>query len=262
MSREIVMFEQALATSMRKIESVLPDGMNSRRFCRMAIGQVERTPALRSCTPQSFALAVMGCAELGLEPALGMAYIVPFKETATLIIGYQGMIQLARNSGQVLDIWANVVREGDDFEVTQGTERRLHHVERPGDGEDVDARGITHAYACAVLKGTDRTAFLVMTRSEIDKRMAVSKSAHLDGSVAQAWGKEYCQKTVVRAFFKYLPKSTQMQAAAIMDDDGAMGKQTRPMSVPARPEPLPWEQPAEPDACPADTPFDGTEDEG
>jgi len=146
MSRDIVQFTQALVPRMSQVEALLPKGMSAKRFCRMAVSQIERSEKLQECTPRSFAMAVMACAELGLEPLLGMAYIIPYKTTATLQIGYQGMIQLARNSGEVMDIYAEVVRENDTFRQTLGTSRSILH--EPADG---DRGAMIGVYAVAKL---------------------------------------------------------------------------------------------------------------
>ena len=237
MSREIAQFQGALVKRLPQIESVLPANMDARRFCRIATGLVERNPALQKCTPASFALAVLGIAELGLEPVLGMVYVIPYKATATLQIGYQGMIQLARNTGDVLDIYAMVVREGDEFAVKYGIHRDLKHVPKA----DKKAE-FTHVYAVAKLKGTDPT-FVVLDRDDVEKRRRVSKTSHSTASPWHDWEEEMWKKTAIRALFKMLPKSTEMQRAAIMDDDGAMGRQTRIIDVEATPAPKPWDGP-------------------
>jgi recombination protein RecT len=207
----------------------------------MAVGLVERNDKLRECSPRSFALAVMACAELGLEPSLGQVYVIPYKETATLQIGFQGMIQIAMNSGLVQAIWADVVREGDIFTETHGTHRGfVHQKTGPKDGK------ITHAYAVAVMKGTNERSYVVLDRDDIEKRKAVSKTAGFNDGPWQLWPVEMCKKTAIRALYKMLPKSTQMLAAGQYDDDGTMGQQTRPISVPCESVAVPWEDTEEP----------------
>ncbi len=234
---DIVVFEGAIAARQRDIKSLLPANMDPAKYCRMAVGLVERNDKLRECSPRSFALAVMACAELGLEPSLGQVYVIPYKETATLQIGYQGMIQIAMNSGLVLSIWADVVREGDIFEETHGTHRGFTH-QKTGDKDGK----ITHAYACAVLRGTTERSFVVLDREDIEKRKAVSKTAGFKDGPWTAWPVEMCKKTAVRALYKMLPKSTAMMAAGRFDDEGAMGKQAQPMTAPAQSVAVPWEK--------------------
>ncbi|HDI5730787.1 TPA: recombinase RecT, partial [Salmonella enterica subsp. enterica serovar Typhisuis] len=113
-------------------------------------------PALGDCDTMSFVSAIVQCSQLGLEPggALGHAYLLPFgnrneksgKKNVQLIIGYRGMIDLARRSGQIASLSARVVREGDDFSFEFGLEEKLVH--RPGENEDAQ---VTHVYAVARL---------------------------------------------------------------------------------------------------------------
>ncbi|EKF2878464.1 recombinase RecT, partial [Escherichia coli] len=87
---------------------------------------------------------IVQCSQLGLEPgsALGHAYLLPFgnkneksgKKNVQLIIGYRGMIDLARRSGQIASLSARVVREGDEFNFEFGLDEKLIH--RPGENED------------------------------------------------------------------------------------------------------------------------------
>jgi|TARA_Y100000034_G_scaffold56152_1_gene68841 recombination protein RecT len=237
MSREITQYQDALVDRMPQIRSLLPERMDDKRFCRLAMGMIERTPKLQKCTPQSFVLAVMGVAELGLEPTLGMVYIIPYGTKATLQIGYQGMIQLARNSGDVLDIYAEIVREGDEFEAVYGTSRALSHRKTASK----DAK-ITHVYAVAKLKGAD-PAFIVLDRADVEKRRAVSKAANSSDGPWKNWKEEMFKKTAIRALFKTLPKSTEMQRAAVLDDEGVMGRQASVGIIDVLPAAKPWDTP-------------------
>jgi len=233
----MVQYQEALVSRLPQIRSLLPERMDDKRFCRLAMMMVERVPKLRNCTPQSFVLAVMGIAELGLEPTLGMVYVIPYGSKATLQIGYQGMIQLARNSGEVLDIYAEVVRDGDEFSALYGTTRSITHFKTgPKDGK------ITHVYAVAKLRHGE-PAYVVLDREDVEKRRAVSKTGNSSDSPWVLWEEEMWQKTAIRALFKTLPKSTEMQRAAVIDDDGAMGRDTQAITVDAVPVAKPWDDP-------------------
>ena len=79
---------------------------------RVAVNCVAKTPALQKCSPTSLLRSVMFAAEVGLEPggALGHMYLVPFGNDVTPIIGYRGLLELARRTGQVREVRAVVVR--------------------------------------------------------------------------------------------------------------------------------------------------------
>jgi recombination protein RecT len=194
-----------------KIASVVPRHLTAERLTRVAIACITRTPALLACSPPTLLQAVMQAAELGLEPgsALGEAYLVPYGKAAQLIVGYRGLIALARRSGQIEDIEAHVVREGDHFKMTKGIHQVLEHEPALDAGEPAPLRLV---YAMAWLKGSTRPHVEVMTKAEIDKVRARSKA-----SGSGPWVSDYeemSRKTVVRRLVKYLPMSVEMARAS------------------------------------------------
>jgi len=70
---------------------------------------------LQKCNPQMVVSEALKAATLRLpiSKALGFAYIVPYKDVPTFIIGYKGLIQLAMRTGQYRYINADVVYEGE-----------------------------------------------------------------------------------------------------------------------------------------------------
>jgi recombination protein RecT len=89
---------------------------------RISINCISRTPKLQECTALSLVQCIITFAEWGLHPnpALGLCYMVPYKQTATPMLGYRGMLELARRSGTVAKIEADVVREGDHLVDVRG----------------------------------------------------------------------------------------------------------------------------------------------
>lgn len=113
--------QQVLSDQFKKqLALAVPKHLSADRMARIAATEVRKTPALLNTTPASFLGAVMQSAQLGLEPgsALGQAYLVPYGNQCQLILGYRGMIDLARRSGQVLSLNAYAVREGDEFIIS------------------------------------------------------------------------------------------------------------------------------------------------
>ena len=131
-------FKGQLERSWGRISAVAPKSMNKERMFQLALSAYNQTPGLNECSAASVLGCLMKCTALGMEPSavdgLGRAYILPFynKKTrskeATFILGYKGMIDLARRSGQLRDISARVVHEGDEFEYEYGLDERLRHV--------------------------------------------------------------------------------------------------------------------------------------
>lgn len=217
-----------------QLAAALPRHITPERMLRIATTEIRKTPALAECDQMSFVSAIVQCSQLGLEPgsALGHAYLLPFgeknensnKKNVQLIIGYRGMIDLARRSGQIASLSARVVREGDEFSYEFGLDEKLIH--RPGDNNEDAA--ITHVYAVARLKDGG-TQFEVMTHKQIEQVRAQSKAADC-GPWVKHW-EEMAKKTVIRRLFKYLPVSIEMQKAVIMDEKAEAGVDQENASV-------------------------------
>lgn len=194
----------------------LPSGMDADRFARLLLTAANTNPRLFGCDPTSFLAAGVACAQLGLEPndSRGLAYLVPFKdkrrgEVVQVIIGYRGMMELARRSGMVTSINAFPVFEGDDFRYSLGLDPDLHHVPAP-DGDENPER-LTHVYAVAKVNGDPQ--FVVLTRRQVDKARAQSSGAQ---SGTSPWSSHYVEmalKTAIRRLCKYLPQTVEVAQA-------------------------------------------------
>ena len=112
----------------KQMALALPKSLTADRLTRIVLTEFRKTPALLSCDRESLFGAVLQCAALGLEPgsALGHCYLLPYGKTCQLIIGYRGMIDLARRSGQILSLCAYCVHEADEFHYELG----LHGIEQ------------------------------------------------------------------------------------------------------------------------------------
>ena len=105
-----------------KVQALLKNRLSSDKmktdFMSSVIEIVTGSPELQQCNPQSILSESLKAASihLPLNKALGRCYVVPFKNkgvlTATMVIGYKGYIQLAKNSGKYRNINADVVYEG------------------------------------------------------------------------------------------------------------------------------------------------------
>lgn len=198
----------------------MPKHMTADRMMRIALTEIRKVPALSKCNVESFMGSIMQCAQLGLEPgnALGHAYLLPFgsgkaadgKPNCQLIIGYRGMIDLARRSGQIVSLTARTVHENDTFVYEFGLEETMVH--KPAEG---DRGKMTHVYAVAKLKGGG-IQFDVMSKADVDKVKASSKAGNNGPWVSHY--EEMAKKTVIRRLFKYLPVSIEMQTAVSLDE--------------------------------------------
>ncbi len=201
----------------------LPKHLSVDRVCRIAMTEFSKTPLLQECEPMSFVAAVMVASQLGLEIGImGSSYLVPFRNNkkgiveCNLVPGYRGLLELARRSGNILSISAEIVYENDEFYFEKGLEAKLIHKPKL-----VNRGEMIAAYAVAKLKDGGNQ-FLVMSKEEIDVVKEKSKAS------SGPWISEYnamAQKTVVRRLFKWLPSSVEMQKIAILDEASEAGIQ-------------------------------------
>lgn len=204
-----------------EISTALPAHIKPERLARIALTEFRKTPQLAKCNPQSFLGAVIQCAQLGLEPGsgLGHAYLLPFKQEVQFIIGYRGMIDLARRSGQIISLQAHAVYEGDHFDFAYGLDERLEHVPT---SDTANRGGLIAVYAVAKLKGGGHQVE-VMWKSEVDHIRNQSRAGN--SGPWQSHYEEMAKKTVIRRLFKYLPVSVEMQRATMLDEQAESGVQ-------------------------------------
>lgn len=233
-----------------EIARALPKHLNPDRMARIALTAFRQTPKLAECDPRSVFAAVIQSSQLGLEVGLmGESYLVPFnrrKKTArgwetvvecALIPGYRGLLKLARNSGQIADIYAYAVRERDTFDVTLGLHQDMVHEPAKVNGFPAgeEERGeIVGFYAVAVFKdGTKH--FEVMSRKQVDAirdrsngyRAALEAAKKYKKDPETPWISDYEAmgiKTVLRRICKYLPASPELATALTIDDLADAGK--------------------------------------
>lgn len=210
-----------------KMAQMLPQHMTPDRFLRISMNALRTTPKLMDCTVESLFGATMFCAQVGLEPNTpqGHIYLIPFRNNrknrteVQVIIGYQGLIALARRSGQIESIMAQPVYANDEFRFDYMRSDDLSH--RPKmDGPRGEFIG---AWAMAKLKDGG-IAFDFMPKSDIDKIRDGSqgyRTAVKFGSKDSPWIAHYDQmarKTAVRRLAKYLPMSIELAVTAQLDE--------------------------------------------
>jgi recombinase, phage recT family len=205
--------------SKKQFNNALPQHINTDRFVRIAITTIRQNPRLAQCSQESLLGALMVSAQLGLEPGiLGQCYLIPFenkklgKVECQFQIGYKGLIELLRRSGQLSDIYSYVVYENDDFEITYGLSRDLKH--KPNFSDRGEIIGF---YAVAILKDGAK-AFEYMTKEEIIKHEEKYRKGSYKNDVWNKNFEEMSQKTVVKKLLKWLPISVEFLENIEKDD--------------------------------------------
>lgn len=230
-------FDQAgvLFTRMNgEIAKALPRHLSGEAFARNALTAVRQNTTLLEALSYdsgraSFLGSLMQAAQLGLELGpLGHCYLIPYAKKdrrtgnvagyeVTFILGYKGMIELARRSGNMRSVYANEVCENDFFELGYGSGGQLVH--RPELRKDRgDWFGV---YAFAELD-EGGYQYLFMSRQEIERiRDTYSMAYNNDKYKKSPWHTEpieMAKKTAIRRLFKSLPVSVEVARALELEE--------------------------------------------
>lgn len=197
----------------KQFAAALPKHIDCERFVRIAITTIRQNPKLAECSAESLLGSLMTIAQLGLEPGvLGQCYLIPFnnKKLGTIEcqfqLGYKGMIELLRRTGQLNDIYAYTVYSNDEFDIEYGLDRTLKH--KPAFSNS-DGRGeIVGFYSVAILKDGTR-AFEYMTKREVIEHEEKYRKGNFKNDIWNKNFEEMSLKTVTKKMLKWLPISIE-----------------------------------------------------
>ena len=232
-----------------QISLVIPKHIKADRIIQIITTVISRNPKLKECSVASVIGAVLQSAILGLDPTpeLGECYFIPRLNNKTrefecnFMIGYQGMIQLALNTGEYETIYAYPVYENDKFNYCLGLEPKLEHTPA------IDDRGdLTHVYVVWKFKDGGYY-FEVLTKDDVYKARDKSESKDSKYSPWQQWEPEMWRKTAIRHSWKYVPRAiekTKSMVRAMAADDrviepGNFSKLEKEFDLTTIPEPEP-----------------------
>jgi recombination protein RecT len=209
-----------------EIAKALPKHMDADRLARVALTTIRTNQKLLDCSIESLMGAVMQAAQLGLEPnMIGHCYIIPYGKEAQFQIGYRGMIDLARRSGNILSISAHEVYENDWLKLQYGLEDKCEHVpwHLRDDKKFNEPGAFKGAYMVAKFRDGGHQIHY-MPRAEIDQHRDRSqgyKTAIKYNRTDNPWISDYnemAKKTVVRSAWKWLPISIELMKAVEQDE--------------------------------------------
>lgn len=209
----------------KQISDACTQYLRPERLIRIARTAVQRNPALWNCSPISFIAAIMDAAQLGLEPIpnLGHVYLVPYKNNKSnqmevqMQLGYKGILALAHRTEKFKVFDAQVIHEGEQFEMCKGTEPMLRHVPGMYRADD-DHPPIIGAWAAAYPKdGGCVFEVIDMAIVEDARNRSQSYKMHKSGP----WVDHYramVRKTAIRRLAPLLPMAVEVQSAVAADE--------------------------------------------
>lgn len=185
------------------------------------------TPALQSCTTASIQNSLFKMVVDGLNPAKHQCSFIIRGNKLTLQREYAGSIALARRFGNMKDVYAGVIYDGDIFEfavdTTTGMKKITKHEQRFDNLDDSKIKG---AYAVVVLDdGGVNTE--IMTMAQIKKSWEQGPTKGQSPAHKNFPG-EMAKKTVINRACKLLIASSD---DSILNEPGEDGKVPRQLTA-------------------------------
>lgn len=172
-----------------------------------AMQAIKKSDYLQKCHPGSIRDAVINVASVGLSlnPATGLAYLVPRDGAACLDISYRGLLKIATDSGSVAWAKAELVYKNDTF-VHNGQGKMPTHKFDPF-GE----RGALDGVYCVCKTADGDYLTEIMAIDEVENVRNTSKAPN--SPAWKNWYGEMAKKSVIKRASKTWPRSERVAAA-------------------------------------------------
>lgn len=230
---QVLTLEDLIASKRDSLAAVAAANLDVDRLVKLSQAALSRTPDLGKCTPLSVVTALMRCSELGLEPNATLAqrrmWLVPRWNTkmggleCIAQIDYRAEIQLARDTGLVEDVVADVVCANDAFTFERGdgvgTMTRFSH--RPllfGD------RGAVIGYYAAARLSGGAVQFFSMSAPEMEQFRDHYAPRNREKQITGPWAsprenerRAMALKTVLHRLWNLLPAGKNEAALRLQE---------------------------------------------
>lgn len=190
-------FSVAITEKLTGIADALPKDFNKARFAQNAIALINDTPALQKYSQTQLMAGLVKGAVLGLDFFNKECYLIPYGDQLNYQTDYKGSMKLIKKYSirPVKDIYSEVVREGDEFEMSiVGNERKVNFKPIP-----FNNKPIIGAFAVCLFE--DGGVFTeTMSLEELENTRKHSKASN-----SMAWKDfttEMYRKTVIRRLCK------------------------------------------------------------
>lgn len=218
--RELSKWERAINSTEERFAKVAGEGAlvsfeREALFAMQHLTKANFTAEIAAKNPRSVYLAMTNVAATGLtlNPAYGLAYLVPRNGAIVLDISYKGLLQIATDTGSIAWGRAEVVYETDSFEYAGPAAAPIHR----GNVFAKDRGAIIGAYCIAKTADGDILTE-VMTMEQIETVRGASESWKR-GEVGkkgpwEAYFSEMCRKAVIKRAQKTWPRTDRSQRLA------------------------------------------------
>ena len=226
-----------------EFQRALGQSMDAAKFAQDALTAIKANPAVGTADVRSLFGALFLAAQLRLPVGGPLAQFhltvrkVKGEPTVVPIIGYNGYIQLAMNTGLYSRVGAFLVKEGDYFDTGATSERGEFYDFKKG-----ETRGkVLGVIAYAKIKGFDESSWVYV---EFDTIMNKHRPSYWKGTPWESNEDDQILKTGVRVLQKWIPKTAEslsLALAAASDQavvkkiDGVPELQVQPEEITATP---------------------------
>lgn len=171
----------------------LPKNYNYQNALKSAFFELDKVKNIERCTQASIANALLNMITQGLSPAKTQCYFIAYGNELQMQRSYFGTVAALKRLEDVEKISAEVIHEGDTFEIGANAEMEtiVKTFEPKFENQDKPLIG-----AFAMIKKTDgAVSFTIMTKREIDQSW--SQSRNKANAVQQNFSQEMAKRTVL-----------------------------------------------------------------
>lgn len=215
--------ERAAAECSRPI--VTPDDA-----IRGVVAALQQNPRLGACNVLSFVQAGIASIRTGLPigKPLDLAYLVTrwnrdLGDWAYFVPSYMGLLAIVDRANMVSAVWADAVREGDEYDLVKGSRPSIAHRHGATRGR------VVAAYAVAYRPGCKWPIIADLDEAAITARMSMSESLKSEKSAKfspwTCWPAEMAAGKAIAKLTKFLPRIPELafaQQAGDLYDSGEM----------------------------------------
>lgn len=194
-----VSFSTALSERLNTVSDALPKDFNKARFVQNALALINDNPALQKYNQVQLMTGLLKGAYLGLDFYSKECYLVPYGNQLNYQTDYRGAKKLAKKYSirPIKDIYAKLVREGDDFEekIVNGKQTFDFKPKPFNDGKIIGAFAV-------VLYSDGGVGYETMSLSDLENTRKSSKASN-----SPAWKNftgEMYKKTVLHRLCKHI----------------------------------------------------------
>lgn len=176
----------------------LPKNYNASNALNAAFLELQKVqdrnhrPALEACTKDSIVKSLLDMTLQGLSPAKDQCYFIVYGNELQMQRSYFGTVAAVKRLDGVKKVRAEVVHEGDEFEIGSDEDMELIVTKFKPNFANQD-KPIIGAFA--LIKTDEGNSYTVMTKKEIDQSW--SQTRQKNNKVQQNFSQEMAKRTVL-----------------------------------------------------------------